>query len=64
MGTDINQNEEQHLKNLAKGSNKSATDSSSAEGSGDVNREDDDDQSTRFEAGRSRPDRRVTRYVV
>ena len=60
----MNQNEEQHRKNLANGSNKGATVSSDAEGSDDDNREDDDDQSTRFETGRSRPGRRVTRYVV
>lgn len=64
MGTDMNENQEQHLKNLANGSNKSVTDSSDAERTDDDNREDDDDQSTRFETGRSRPGRRVTRYVV
>ena len=50
--------------NLANGSNKVDSESSDAEGSDHENHEDDDDQLTRFEAGHSRPDGTVTRYVV
>jgi len=49
---------------MANGSNEDDSESSDAEGTDDANREDDDDQPTRFEAGCSRSGRRVTRYVV
>ena len=46
----LNRNEEQHLKNLANGSDKDDYESSGEEESDGDNRE-DDDQPTRFEAG-------------
>ena len=54
---EMNQNEEQRLKNLANGSNEGDSESSDEEGSDDDNHEDDDDRPTRFEGGRSRSDR-------
>ena len=59
----LSKNEEQRLKSLANGSTEGDSESSDAEESDDDNRGDDDDQPTRFEVGRSRSGRRVTRYV-
>ena len=49
---------------MAYGSNKDDLESNDAEGTDDDNRDDNDEQPTRFEAGRSRSVRRVTRYAV
>ena len=59
----LSRNEEQRLKNLANGSDEDDFESSDEEESDGDNGEDDDDQLTRFEAGHSRSDRRVTRCV-
>ena len=50
----ISPNEEQRLKNLANASDKNDYKSSGEKESDGDNHEDDDDQPTRFEAGRSR----------
>ena len=60
----LSQNKEKRLKNLANGSHEDDYESSGeAESDGD-NHEDDDDQPKRFEAGRSKSGRRVTRSVL
>ncbi|PFX21531.1 hypothetical protein AWC38_SpisGene13985 [Stylophora pistillata] len=59
----LSRNEEQRLKNLANGSDEDDYESSGEKESDGDNREDDDDQPTRFEAGSSRSGRRVTRFV-
>lgn len=55
----LSKSKEQLIKYLGNGSNE--TDS---EGAGDDNREEEDDQPTRFEAGCSRSGRGVTRYMM
>ena len=50
----LSPNEEQRLKNLANASDKNDYKSSGEKESAGDNHEDDDDQPTRFEAGRSR----------
>ena len=60
----ISPNEEQRLKNLANGSDEDDYESSGEEENDGDNREDDDAQPMRFEAGRSRSGRRVTRFVL
>ena len=59
----LSRNEEQRLKSLANGCHEDGYESSGEETSDSDNREDDDDQPTRFDAGRSRSGRRVTRFV-
>ena len=60
----ISPNEEQRLKNLANASDKNDYKSSGEKESAGDNHEDDDDQPTRFEAGRSTSGRRVARFVL
>ena len=60
----LSRNEEQRLKNLAKGSDEDDYESRGEEESDGDNRKGDDDQPTLFKAGLSRSGRRVTRFVL